>query len=80
MKKILLLWLSLALPVFGQANQGELQLSVTDPSGLPVKASIRLQSEANHYASAIATNAMQTKNRESFMEGSPKLRVGFLAG
>ena len=57
MKKILLLWLSLALPVFGQANQGELQLSVTDPSGLPVKASIRLQSEANHYASAIATNA-----------------------
>jgi len=30
--------LSLALPVFGQANQGELQLNVFDPSGATAKA------------------------------------------
>jgi hypothetical protein len=55
MKKILLLLLSFALPVFGQANQGELQLKVTDPSGTPIKASVRIVSEANQYSNALAT-------------------------
>ncbi len=49
-KKILLpLFVSLlALPAFGQANQGELQLKVTDPSGLAVRAVVRIVSEGNH--------------------------------
>ena len=57
MKKIPFLWLSLAMAAFGQANQGELQLTVTDPSGLAVKTSIRLLSEANHYDRDVATDA-----------------------
>jgi hypothetical protein len=56
MKKLLLLLLSCALPGFGQANQGELQLRVTDPSGTPMKTSVRLVSEANQYANALATD------------------------
>jgi hypothetical protein len=56
MKKIFLLLVSMALPAFGQANQGELLLRVTDPSGVAVKAVIRLQSEANHYESTLTTN------------------------
>ena len=57
MKKIALLWLFLALPAFGQANQGELQLKVTDPSGLAVKAVVRIVSEGNHYANTLTTDA-----------------------
>ncbi|WP_263350449.1 TonB-dependent receptor [Acidicapsa acidisoli] len=57
MRKLLLLLLSVALPALGQANQGELHLSVADPSGLAIKAVIRLESEANHYTSTLTTNA-----------------------
>ena len=45
-----------AMPVFGQANRGELQLKVIDPAGLGAKASVRILSEANHYDQTIATN------------------------
>ncbi len=55
MKKILLLLLSSIVPVFGQANQGELQLKVIDPAGVPVKASVHIVSEANQYSNALAT-------------------------
>ena len=43
--------LSLILPVatFGQADTGELRLVVTDPSGAPIHASVRLTSQANGY-------------------------------
>jgi len=56
-KKLLFLVLLLALPAFGQANQGELQIKVTDPSGLAVKASVRIVSEANHYAKTLTADA-----------------------
>jgi hypothetical protein len=49
--------LSFALPVFGQANQGELQLNVVDPSGATTKASVRIVSEANQYAATLTTDA-----------------------
>jgi hypothetical protein len=55
-KKIALLFLSLAVSAFGQANQGELQVKVTDPEGLAVKAKVQIVSEANQYANTIATN------------------------
>jgi hypothetical protein len=48
--------LSLALPVFGQATQGELQLNVSDPAGHGVKAEVRIVSEANQHSSTIFTN------------------------
>ena len=45
-------WLFLALgglPLFAQSNTGELRLKVTDPTGLAVKSSVEMVSEANHY-------------------------------
>ena len=57
MKRILILFLSFALPVFAQANQGELQLKVTDPSGLGAKAAVQIISEANQVSTTLTTNA-----------------------
>jgi hypothetical protein len=56
MKKLILL-LCCALPALGQANQGELQLKVTDPAGLAVKATVRIVSEGNRYSNALKTDA-----------------------
>ena len=53
---ILIILLSWAAPVFGQANSGELQLRVTDPSGLGVKTSVEIVSEANQYSSTLTTD------------------------
>src|SRR5580698_8293899 len=55
MKKLLLVLLSSAVALFGQANRGELQLLITDPSGAPVGTSIRLVSEANQYAVTLSS-------------------------
>ena len=43
------LFLLVATVTFGQADTGELQLFVTDPSGSPVQASVELASEVNEY-------------------------------
>ncbi|HXZ42392.1 MAG TPA: TonB-dependent receptor [Terriglobales bacterium] len=57
MKKTLfiaaLLW---TLPMFSQSNTGELRLTVTDPSGLAVKTSVELVSEANQYRDTLITD------------------------
>ena len=57
MKKALitavLLW---ALPVLAQSNTGELRLTVTDPSGLGVKSTVELVSEANQYRNTLVTD------------------------
>jgi hypothetical protein len=57
MRKLLLLFIACALPSFGQANRGELQLAVTDPSGLGMKAEVHLASQANQYSNDLMTNA-----------------------
>ena len=41
--------------LLAQSNRGELRLSVTDPSGLGVKATVQLTSAANQYNNALAT-------------------------
>jgi hypothetical protein len=48
-----LLW---ALPMFGQSFTGELRLTVTDPTGLGVKSTVELISEANQYRSTLTTD------------------------
>ena len=53
---ICLICIVLALSAFGQANRGELRLSVTDPSGLAVKTSVRIVSEANAYHNLLDTD------------------------
>jgi len=56
MKKFSLLLLALAVPAFGQANQGELQLKITDPSGAALRSTVHLVSESAHYNSTIAAD------------------------
>jgi outer membrane receptor for Fe3+-dicitrate len=57
MKKTLiipvLLW---TIPMLAQSNTGELRLTVTDPSGLRVKSTVELISEANQYDSTFTTD------------------------
>lgn len=57
MKKLALPLFFFALTGFGQANQGELQLRVVDPSGAPSKTMVNIVSEANHYAATLSTDA-----------------------
>lgn len=45
-----------SMPLFSQSNTGELRIKVTDPSGLGVRCSISLVSEANQYRNTLATD------------------------
>jgi hypothetical protein len=57
MKKTLILAVLLwALPMFTQSFTGELRLTVTDPSGLGVKSTVELISQANQYRSTLTTD------------------------
>jgi TonB dependent receptor/Carboxypeptidase regulatory-like domain len=47
----------IALAQFGQANTGELQLSVADPSGLGVAAVVELANDAQQFKATYTTNA-----------------------
>jgi hypothetical protein len=60
MKRFAALFLLCALPLFCQSNRGELRLKVTDPSGLCVKATVQVISEANHYRNTSATSDQGT--------------------
>ena len=51
-----LAFLLFSIPLFGQSRTGELRLKVTDPSGLGVKSSVELVSEANHFREMISTD------------------------
>jgi hypothetical protein len=57
MKKALiiaqLLW---AWPLLAQSNTGELRLTVTDPSGLGLKSTVELVSQANQYRNTFTTS------------------------
>jgi hypothetical protein len=57
MKRTLFLFLWLSRAAFCQANQGELQLKITDPHGAAVKAPVRIVSESNHYANLVTADA-----------------------
>ncbi|HEY6293571.1 MAG TPA: TonB-dependent receptor [Terriglobia bacterium] len=56
MKRLVALSFLYALPLFGQSNRGELWLKVTDPSGLGVRATVQIISEANQYQNTLATS------------------------
>lgn len=45
-----------SLLLFGQSNNGELRLRVADPSGLAVKTSIQIVSQANQYRRTLSTD------------------------
>ncbi len=45
-----------AVGLYGQVNNGELHLRVTDPSGVGVKAAVQITSKANQYRTTLPTN------------------------
>src|SRR6202050_3288314 len=60
MKRFLALFFLCALPLFCQSNSGELRLKVTDPSGLAVKTTVHIISEANKYRNTLSTSDQGT--------------------
>ena len=50
--------LVLCLIQFAQANTGELRLTVTDASGLPLKSAVELVSEANQFRQQFDTDEL----------------------
>src|SRR5271167_4047926 len=55
MKRLCIILLC-AAPLFGQSNRGELRLKVTDPSGLGVKTTVEITSQANQYRNSLETD------------------------
>ena len=56
MKRVAALLLLCAFGLFAQANDGELHLKITDPSGLGVKTAVDIRSEANQYHNTLETD------------------------
>ena len=56
MRRFAALFLFCGSPLFCQTNSGELHLKVTDPSGLGLKASVQIISEANQYRNTLVTD------------------------
>ena len=61
MKRLAAILAFCALPflgpsMFGQRNSGELRLKVIDPSGLAVKTTVQITSEANQYRNTLTTD------------------------
>jgi hypothetical protein len=53
---LLAIALCLSVASFGQANQGELQLRITDPTGAGLRATIHIVSQGNQYANTLSTD------------------------
>ncbi|HKN62391.1 MAG TPA: TonB-dependent receptor, partial [Candidatus Acidoferrales bacterium] len=75
MKRFPGLFLLCALPLFGQSNSGELRLRVTDPSGLGVKTTVQILSEANHYRNSLATTDQGTLDVQRLPFGIYQLEI-----
>jgi hypothetical protein len=60
MRRIAWLFFWCALPLYCQSNRGELRLKVSDPSGLGVKTTVRIVSEANQYRNSLTTSEQGT--------------------
>ena len=70
-----------ALPVYCQSNRGELRLKVIDPSGLGVKTTVVIVSEANQYRNSLTTTEQGTLDLQRLPFGVYQLEItqaGFL--
>jgi outer membrane receptor for Fe3+-dicitrate len=71
-----------AFPLYCQSNSGELRLRVTDPSGLAVKTTVLIVSEANQYRNSLATSDQGTLDVQRLRFGIYQLEItqpGFAA-
>ena len=62
-------------PLLAQVNTGELRLKVTDPTGLGLKATVTLASEASEYHSKFATDEDGTADIKTLSYGIYRLDV-----
>ncbi len=75
MGKVVVFLFYCCLPLFGQSNAGELRLRVTDPSGLSVKTSIQIVSEANQYRRILSTGDQGALTLERLPYGVYQLQI-----
>jgi hypothetical protein len=59
-RRVAVLFFWCVLPLYCQTNNGELRLKVTDPSGLGVKTTVLIVSEANQYHNSLTTTEQGT--------------------
>jgi hypothetical protein len=82
MKRFAALFFLCVLPVFCQSNSGELRLKVVDSSGLGVKTTVYIVSEANQYRNTLATTDQGTLDVQRLSYGIYQLEIrqpGFAA-
>ena len=82
MKRFAAFLFCFAAPLWGQSNSGELRLRVTDPSGLGVKTTVQITSEANQYRSTLATSDQGNLDVQRLPYGIYRLQIkqpGFAA-
>src|SRR5579862_164890 len=75
MKRLATLLFLLASPVFCQINNGEMRLKVTDPAGLPVRATVQIVSEANQYKNILTTSDRGTLDVQRMPYGIYELQI-----
>lgn len=75
MGKVVAFFLCSSLLLFGQSNTGELRLRLTDPSGLAVKTSIQIVSEANQYQRTLITDDQGTLTVQRLPYGLYRLQI-----
>jgi hypothetical protein len=75
MKRFASLLFLMALPLLSQSNSGELRLKVADPSGLGVRATVQIVSNANQYRRTLVTNDQGTLDIERLPYGIYQLEI-----
>ena len=75
MKKWFALFFLIAGTAYGQSTSGELRLKVTDPSGLALKTTVQIISDANHYRNILATNDQGSLNVHRLPYGIYRLEI-----
>ncbi len=76
MKRFAAMFFFCALPLFSQSNSGELRLKVTDPSGLGVKTTVHIISEANQYRNTLETSDQGSLDVQRLPFGIYQLEIG----
>jgi len=76
MKRFAVVFFFCALPLLCQSNRGELHLKVTDPSGLGVKTTVQIISEANQYRNTLATSDQGSLDVQRLPFGIYRLQIG----
>src|SRR5271154_2505188 len=74
-KKLALVLLLFPLPLFSQSSSGELRLKVTDPSGLGVKTTVQIISQANQYRNTLGTSDQGTLDVQRLPYGIYQLEI-----